>query len=190
MERKVTVQRNLIIAGIILLAIVSRFIPHIPNFVPIAAIALFAGTYFMKRKWAYLSVLTIMVFSDLILQIGFWAGKSEFPGFHNSMAFVYVGYLLFVFLGTKNVGKNLLPKSLGLVLVGSLAFFLFTNFGVWLTGTMYDKSITGLINCFTAAIPFFRTTIAANLIYTFALFGTFELITNLNPSLKLSTVKA
>ena len=40
------------------------------------------------------------------------------------------------------------------ILGGSLLFFLLSNFGVWFIGG-YEKSFTGLITCYTMAIPFF-----------------------------------
>ncbi|MFH1622448.1 MAG: DUF6580 family putative transport protein, partial [Candidatus Omnitrophota bacterium] len=53
--------------------------------------------------------------------------------------------------------------------------FIISNFGVWVMG-WYPRTLNGLITCYTLAIPFFRTTLASTLIFSFALFGIYELI--------------
>jgi hypothetical protein len=60
--------------------------------------------------------------------------------------------------------------------LSSILFFIVTNFGVWLTGGgwFYPKTWQGLMECYTLAIPFFRNTVAGDLVYTGALFGLFE----------------
>ena len=61
-------------------------------------------------------------------------------------------------------------------MLSSILFFIVTNFGVWLTGGgwFYPKTWQGLIECYTLAIPFFRNTVAGDLVYTAVLFGLFE----------------
>ena len=49
---------------LILVGVLMRFLPHAPNFVPVAAIAVFAGAYLNKRI-AVLVPLAIIVISDL-----------------------------------------------------------------------------------------------------------------------------
>ena len=55
---------------IIGLAVLARIIPHVPNFTPIAAMALFGGAY-LNRRYAILVPLVAMVFSDIF--IGFYS---------------------------------------------------------------------------------------------------------------------
>ena len=47
-----------------------------------------------------------------------------------------------------------------------VSFFLLSNFAVWAFGTMYPHNWSGLIQCYTMAIPFFRNTFASDLILT------------------------
>ena len=44
-------------------------------------------------------------------------------------------------------------------------FFIFSNFGVWLTGSFYEITIHGLITCYTMAIPFFSNTFLSTIIF-------------------------
>src|ERR1700733_11450202 len=59
--------RFLWITGMIILAALTRLIPHPPNVTPIAAIALFGGAFYGTRKAAYLVPLAAMLLSDILL---------------------------------------------------------------------------------------------------------------------------
>ena len=63
-------------------------------------------------------------------------------------------------------------------------FFIVTNFGVWLVGNLYPKTLAGLAGCYVAAIPFFRNTLAGNVVYTLVLFGGFALAQRYLPVLR------
>jgi hypothetical protein len=151
-------------AVLILLAAMSRLLPHPANFSPLAAMALAGGVYLDKR-FALLIPLTALFVSDLFL------------GFHNTILFVYGSFALIGILGLwLRSHKKPLPV-LGATLLGSVVFFVVTNFGVWLTGGgwNYPKTLQGLVECYGMAIPFFRGTVLGDLVYVGLLFGMFEL---------------
>jgi hypothetical protein len=156
--------RNILIgSALILAAALSRLLPHPANFTPIAAMALVGGVYFNKRI-ALVIPLAALVISDIVI------------GFHNTIFFVYGSFVLIGVIGLwLKSHKKPLP-ILGATLLGSTLFFVVTNFGVWLTGGgwFYPRTWQGLIECYTLAIPFFRNTIAGDLVYTGVLFGLFE----------------
>jgi hypothetical protein len=56
-------------------------------------------------------------------------------------------------------------KIITVTVLSSLLFFIITNFGVWLLGTIYPKTAAGLLMCFTAALPFFRNTLLGDMLY-------------------------
>lgn len=148
-----------ILAGMILAAAASRLIPHPPNFTPVAAIALFGGAQFADKRAAFLVPLAGLFLSDLVL------------GFHRLMPVVYGAFALIVFVG---IWVRHRPSSLriaGAAIASAVLFFVLTNFGVWAFGTLYPKTGTGLINCYVAAIPFFRNMLLGNLLYSALLFG-------------------
>jgi hypothetical protein len=153
----------LIGSGFILAAALSRLLPHPANFTPIAAMALAGGVYFNKRI-AFVIPLAALLISDL------------FIGFHNTIFFVYGSFVLIGFLGLwLQTHKKPLP-ILGATLLSSILFFVITNFGVWVTGGgwFYPRTWQGLIECYALALPFFRNTVAGDLLYTGVLFGLFE----------------
>ena len=77
------------------------------------------------------------------------------PGFHASMAFVYVGFLCIVGIGflVRSKRQRILPV-VGASVAASTVFFIVSNLGVWFTG-LYERSLAGLVTCFTVALPFY-----------------------------------
>lgn len=144
-----------------------RVLPHPPNFAPIAALALFGGVYLPKKLALVLPILA-MILSDIFL------------GFHDTIVFVYLSFLATIAIGfwlkKKKNFKNILFASLG----SSVLFFLVTNFGVWLVSGMYSKDLSGLINSYFLALPFFRNTILGDIVYTGIFFGGYELVKSLS----------
>src|SRR6476620_12467144 len=57
----------LALAGLIVVAALTRLLPHPPNFSPVEAIALFGGAYFASRRWAAMVPLLAMLVSDVVL---------------------------------------------------------------------------------------------------------------------------
>ena len=63
-------------------------------------------------------------------------------------------------------------------LAGPTAFFVISNFGVWLGGhgaRMYPATWDGLVACYVAAFPFYRNSLLATAVYTAVLFGANEI---------------
>ena len=140
-------KKQIVIIAFMLVAILFRLIPHLPNFTPVTAIALFGGLYFTNKSMAYLVPMFIMVLSDLFL------------GFSTISIFVYAA-----FLGVSFIGTQTKKPSVFTILLGSLSFFVITNFGVWLLS--YPKNWTGFIECYTLAIPFFRNSLLGDFFYS------------------------
>jgi len=140
-------KKQLIIIAFMLIAVLFRLVPHLPNFTPVTSIALFGGLYFSNKTLAYVAPLFIMVLSDLFL------------GFHSISIVVYAAFLFVSFIGTQSK-----KPSVFAILLSSLSFFVITNFGVWLIS--YPKSWVGLVECYTLAIPFFRNSLLGDFFYS------------------------
>lgn len=155
---------NYVLALILILIGVSfRFLPHVPNFTPIIALTLFSAAY-LPRKAAFIVPLGVMIISDLFI------GSYSL----NLMLVVYGSLLLLVCLGFY-LKKNDNWKRIGVASVlGSAAFFLITNFGVWILTPWYGKSFSGLLQCYYLALPFFKNTIASTLVYSAGLFFSYK----------------
>ena len=168
--------KNISIILVVLVAVISRFIPHPPNFTPIIAIGLFSGFYLKNnKKLALLIPLSAMFLSDLFL------------GFHLISLFVYVSLAIITVLGFLVSDKNKLLTLFPVTLGSSLAFFVISNFGVFLIG--YPKNISGFIACYTAAIPFFQNSLFGDIIFTAIIFLSYDIIMRSIPALKADIVK-
>ena len=156
---------NKLIIPVIIFAALSRLIPHPPNFTPIIAMCLFAGAYLKNFKLSILIILSAMILSDFIL------------GYHKVVPWVYMSMVLITLIGV------ILKKNINMVncllsfFSASLVFFFISNLGVWFIG--YEKSISGLINCYILAIPFFHNTLISTFIYGIFMFGGYKLLKNL-----------
>jgi hypothetical protein len=173
-------KRFLVILGITLSAAAMRLVPHPPNVTPIAAMALFGGVHFANKRTALLIPLAAMYLSDLALGFFFY----DFGWFHGFMPFVYAGFVVTVCLGFLVRRRLTLLTVAGAALMGSVLFFIVTNFGVWLVSNLYPKTLVGLFSCYVAAIPFFRNTLAGDAVYTLVLFGGFALAQRYLPILR------
>jgi len=156
--------KNLKIALFIVCLIAVRVLPHFPNFFPLTAIALFCGAFLNFGGILITAALlvTATFLSDLIL------------GFHESQVAVYLALMLTVLLGSlvNNNGDTSSAKNpsktsyIGSSLLATTMFFFITNFSVWCFSTLYEKSFTGLLTCFTVAIPFFERSLIADTIFS------------------------
>ncbi|MFN7014949.1 MAG: DUF6580 family putative transport protein, partial [Bacteroidia bacterium] len=141
---KYITSRNIFITSALLVAIVGRLIPHAPNFTPVAAMALFGGATLSNKRLAFILPIIAMFISDVII------------GFHSTMWAVYISFAITVFIGTK-INGNIKPLSvISASIASSALFFIITNFAVWLGSTFYPRNLSGLIECYVAAIPFFN----------------------------------
>lgn len=178
----------IIVALMIVVAAISRLIPHPPNFTPIGGMALFGAAYFAKKYWAFIIPIFALWFSDLLMNNTIYSQYYEgFTWFGYINMWVYIPMILITLFGIQFLKKIKPIKLIGAAFAASIIFFLVSNFGVWMTGLTYPKTFAGLIACYGAGIPFisnfngaehffFLNTVAGDLFYTAALFGSYELI--------------
>jgi len=170
---------------LVLLGAIGRLLPHAPNFTPIAALALFGAVYLKKRDGLWVP-LAAMAFSDF------------FIGFYHPlvMASVYGSFILTGLIGIwlKREKTKLSPPYEGGArggfrrlnawwmrigcgsLLGSVLFFLITNWAVWAFGELYTRDLGGLIMSYTMGLPFFRNTLLGDLFYVAIFFGIAEVM--------------
>ena len=147
--------------GLILILVFARLIPHPPNFTPIIAVAIMSGYFFRNIYLSFAILLISMLLAD------------AFIGFYSNMLFVYLSLFLIAFVFFK-ISKKINFKNLFIYgFVGSVIFFIISNFGVWALGSpgvydiAYEKNLNGLVECYILAIPFFGNTFLSTLIFAY-----------------------
>jgi len=156
--------RILIVSSIIVILSLSNiWFSEIPNFSPIAAMALFGGAYLNEKKTGLLIPIGALFLSDI------------FIGFHASMWAVYLSFAIIVLIGSR-IKKPSFLNVICASITGSLLFFIITNFAVWVQGLYYPMNLAGLFTCYEMAIPFFRNTLLGDLVFTTSLFSLFYLV--------------
>src|SRR5690606_34320158 len=165
-----TTTSNLWLIGVMILAAaLFRALPspeyRPPNLAPIGAMALFGGAAIFDRRLAFAIPLAAMLISDLVI------------GFDASRLWVYGAIASITLLGRTLQKHRRQPLAVvGGSLAASLLFFVVTNFGVWLMSGWYTHTFSELGRCYTLALPFFRSTVAGDLLFSGLLFGGLALL--------------
>jgi len=137
----------------------ARLLPHLPNFTPIGAIALF-GAARGNRRTALIAPLAALALSDFLI------------GGHATLPYVYGSFVMIALLGMVVFRNGVTaPRAVAASLASSMILFLVSNFGVWASGTMYAPTFDGLLTCYAMALPYLRNTMLGDLFYVGVLLG-------------------
>ncbi len=145
-------------------SVLLRLLPHVPNFAPVGALAIFVGLYSARKSW-FLIPLAAMFISDIF--IGFYDWKI--------MSAVYLGFVVYAAIGRVVKNNKSVFTIVGGTFAGALLFYITTNFAVWAFSGMYPHTPQGLILSYEMALPFFRNTLMGDLFYVGAFVGAYEL---------------
>ena len=136
------------------------------GFSPVIAIALFSGFIIRQRDMSFLLPLLALFISDAVIQVLYTQNYFPYEGFYSGQ---WKNYLLLLALTL--VGWALKGRSYGTLIIGAIAsptiYFLVSNYLVWraTTEAVYAKTFGGLMNCYEAALPFYRNSLAATLVF-------------------------
>jgi hypothetical protein len=148
------------------------------NAMPVGALCLFAGARW--RSWtAFLIPALVMLASDLLLIQPL--AQRGLPAFSWGTPIFYASFTLYAVLGRLAWRFGWPWSVVGGSVLGSLQFFLVSNFLVWLggNGALYPKTFTGLMECYYFALPFLRNTAAGDLFFTGLFFGLYAALVHL-----------
>ena len=155
--------------GLAVLAGLVRLLPNTMNLTPVGALGLFGGAR-LRGRLAYVLPLAVMAVTDALL-----AYLKGYPLVHSMTPVVYGCFLVNVLLG-RLLSHTRSPVWIGsAALAGSLQFFLLTNFAFFLTG-YYGLTWAGLVECYVKALPFYRGTLAGDVLFTGLFFGLHALL--------------
>jgi len=148
----------------VLLAVAVRFMPHPWHFTPVAASLLFFGAYRSRRELWFPVVL--LAASDVLLNRFVYHYPLSWD-----LVVTWAWYAAALGLGSGLRGRIKPLWIMGSAAATSLSFYVLSNFAVWAAYDMYPKTLSGLMTCYAMAIPFFRGTLAGDLVFTAVLFA-------------------
>lgn len=150
-------------AMLVVVAIVSRMMPHPPNFVAVSGVTIFAAWYFRAIPMAATIPILALLVSDLLL--GFYE-----PAL---MVTVYAAALI-PFALSGFIRRKLSAIRLSCVaLAGSFGTHFALDFAVWISSGWYEKSVAGLFQCYVSGLPFLTNRLAGDIFWTTAIFGSY-----------------
>ncbi len=169
---------------LILVGVLTRFMPHLPNAVPLGAITLYAGAR-LPRWVAVLVPLAILAIFDLIFKL-----TTSFPFFPSQL----VSYAIFAALAVVGgyVRKDAGPFTrVGMSVFASTVFFLVSNFAVWAEGSGYgfSRDLAGLLATYSVGLLFYGYQLLTDLIGTTVLFGAEGLLGRASAPAKVAAVE-
>lgn len=183
---KLTINRKQLtmVACLILATVLLRLIPHLPNFAPITAAALFAAAYLPKKYAFIVPILSVMISDYLLLYISPFSNPivdlSTFhpltDALHTSSYYVWASFAISGLIGLLLSRKQRFTRVASISFLASLQFFLITNFAAWIGSNMYAPNISGLTASYAAGLPFFGYTFAGDLFYSMLFFGLYALV--------------
>ena len=164
---------TLVIAVLLILAAaISRVLMYPHNFSPIIGMAIFSGAVIKDKKLAFALPLFSMFLSDILFEVfniapGFW-GWGQLVGYAILILITVIAFNLKK-INAVNVAKYSIASSLIFYILSNLSFFIIDN-QVYHT---YTTDINGFLQCYIQALPFLRTSLIADLVYSGVLFGVY-----------------
>ncbi len=144
-----------------LLLILSRVVPHPPNFTPILAGVIFLPFVRKDLTFSLTISLASMIITDAII------------GMHSLMIWTYLPILLVSFFAYYFHEKSLLRVG-SLAFFSPLLFFIISNFGVWLNSSNYAKNFSGLFECYFYGIPFYANSAISCILFSAIFFAIYK----------------
>ena len=160
----------ILLIGVTICLIVSRIIPHAPNFTSSLAGLLFGAVILRKNAAAFLLLLGYIL-ADIFINNVIYPSTS-IKWLSSGFEWIFTTFLIIFFVNKLFTSNGYTPiKIIGLSVVSSLIFFVFSNYAVWLGFILYSPDTAGLTACFIAAIPFLMNEMAGTLFYSCLFFG-------------------
>ena|SRR5688572_8480010 len=136
------------------------------GFSPFIAIALFSGFMVKEKNMSFLLPLLALLASDAIIHVLYLNKQFDFAGFYPGMWKNYLLLLVSTLMGWGLKGRSFTTIAIGAVASPTL-YFLASNFMVWqaTSEVVYANNFAGLMTCYEAALPFYRNSLVATVLF-------------------------
>jgi len=150
------------------------------GFAPQIAMALFAGAMIKNKKLAFILPIASMFLSDALYEVLYINGLSPIYGFYQGQIVNYILFASLTFFGFWIRRINWF-KIAAASIMAPTAYFIVSNFAVWLGGGGWfrPKTFSGLIMTYTDGLPFYRGSVEGTIVFSVLLFGGYYIISRI-----------
>lgn len=150
------------------LALFERLVFDLGPNIELVTMASIVGGIYLPANYRLLVPVLIMAVSDMFLGVGVIS------------IFTWTGFMVMAFLPSvwKRVTQLNLGVGLGSGVMGTMLFYVWTNFGVWATDRwgMYTHDASGLLASYVNALPFLRVQLLSTVLFVPLAVGVIELV--------------
>jgi len=141
------------------------------NFTAVGGSLLFFGAR-RSLKQAWIPVLALMATDFFLTKYAY-----GFPFHPQDYLVTWAWYVGAILLGAWLLQKRASAgRVVGASFASATSFFLVSNFVVWLASAMYPRTASGLMECFSAGVPFYRNDLVSTVLVTGVAFGALALL--------------
>ena len=155
---------------VLLLAVLSRLIPHANHAVAFNFTAVGAGLLFFgsrRPRWEAVVAVALMGLMDVYLTTQVY----QYPFHVSSYLVTWAWYAAVCLMGSALLRKVTALRVVAGVFASATSFFLLSNFVVWFGSGIYQHTVTGLAACYVAALPFYGNDLISTGLVSAVLFG-------------------
>lgn len=143
------------------------------NFVPVFSCLFFFAATRPARE--FVLPLSVLVSVDIFITTHRYGQSLTYDAL-----VTWTWYLIAMLLGSGLLRKSWSWRRVATsALLASFSFFLVSNFAVWAVWQMYPRTLTGLGECYIAALPFFRNSLTSELSFSLSIFGLMNYVRSL-----------
>jgi hypothetical protein len=155
---------------VLLLAALSRLLPHMMHGVGINITAVGAGLLFFgsrRPRWQAAIAMAIMALTDVYLTKVVYGFPFHISGY--LVTWAWYGALCLIASGL--LRKVTVLRVVAGVFVSATGFYVLVDFALWAMGNMYPHTLAGLGACYVAALPFYGNDLVCTAALSAAIFG-------------------
>jgi hypothetical protein len=155
---------------VLLLAALSRLVPHMMHGVGINITAVGAGLLFFgsrRPRWQAAIAVAVMALTDVYLTKVVYGFPFHISGY--LVTWAWYGALCLISSGL--LRKVTFLRVAAGVFVSATGFYLIVDFALWAMGNMYPHTLAGLGACYVAALPFYGNDFVCTSVFSAIFFG-------------------
>lgn len=144
--------------------ITIRIIPHPWNLTPLMTFAFLSRRFYPRATSVIVTTLCLFI-SDTVLA---YTQHHATLGSWSFFTYTYIAFIAF----TCQIDESQISRSILMIALSSIGFWVWTNFGCWLSMPEYSKDIKGLTDCYIMALPFLKNQFFGDFLWTCLTLGT------------------